>query len=214
MGKVTQKSINILLKSYRDCKKNIVLRIKNPNNAEECLMEISVKNELSIEDKGNFIDRVTNACFDTDGNFIPQYLEPVFEITLLQMLTPVPVFEQEIELDDGTKTSVVDIEKTYDLCNAIDLIYNIKDKTFQHLVIELKDMVDEKIDFMKQMKLSSEKRALSKAREEIENGTALLLAVGQQLNETLSNISGLNEVSDAIKNLDYDKMISSVMNIK
>lgn len=214
MGKVTQKSINILLKSYRDCKKNIVLRIKNPNNAEECLMEISVKNELSIEDKGNFIDRVTNACFDTDGNFIPQYLEPVFEITLLQMLTPVPVFEQEIELDDGTKTSVVDIEKTYDLCNAIDLIYNIKDKTFQHLVIELKDMVDEKIDFMKQMKLNSEKRALSKAREEIENGTALLLAVGQQLNETLSNISGLNEVSDAIKNLDYDKMISSVMNIK
>ena len=214
MGKITQKSINILLKSYRDCKKNIVLRIKNPNNTEECLMEIPVKNELSIEDKGNFIDRVANACFDTDGNFVPQYFEPVFEITLLQMLTPIPVFEQEIELDDGTKTSVVDIEKTYALCNAIDLIYNIKDKTFQHLVIELKDMVDEKIDFMKQMKLSSEKRALSKAREEIENGTALLLAVGQQLNETLSNVSGLNEVSDAIKNLDYDKMISSVMNIK
>lgn len=214
MGKITQKSINILLKSYRDCKKNIVLRIKNPNNTEECLMEIPVKNELSIEDKGNFIDRVANACFDTDGNLVPQYFEPVFEITLLQMLTPIPVFEQEIELDDGTKTSVVDIEKTYALCNAIDLIYNIKDKTFQHLVIELKDMVDEKIDFMKQMKLSSEKRALSKAREEIENGTALLLAVGQQLNETLSNVSGLNEVSDAIKNLDYDKMISSVMNIK
>ena len=140
MAKITQKSMNAVLKVYRNQKTDVTLHMANPENLDEIMMEISVKNELSIEDKGNFIDRVVNACFDMDGDFIPQYLDPVFMITLLQMTTNVPVFEREIELDDGSKTTVIDIEKTYELCKAINLIHNVKDNAFQALVAELRGM--------------------------------------------------------------------------
>lgn len=214
MAKITQKSMNALLKVYRNQKTDVTLHMADPENPEEIIMEISVKNELSIEDKGNFIDRVVNACFDTDGDFIPQYLDPVFMITLLQMTTNVPVFEREIELDDGSKTTVVDIEKTYELCKAINLIHNVKDNAFQALVAELRGMTVEKLDYMKQMRFCAEERMLSKAREELENGVAMVAAIGQQLNETLANASGLNNMAEAMKNFDYDKMVDSVLSHK
>ena len=214
MAKITQKSMNTLLKVYRNQKTDVTLHMANPENPEEIIMEISVKNELSIEDKGNFIDRVVNACFDTDGDFIPQYLDPVFMITLLQMTTNVPVFEREIELDDGSKTTVIDIEKTYELCKAINLIHNVKDNAFQTLVAELRGMTVEKLDYMKQMRFCAEEHMLSKAREELENGVAMVAAIGQQLNETLANASGLNNMAEAMKNFDYDKMVDSVLSHK
>lgn len=214
MAKITQKSMNALLKVYRNQKTDVTLHMANPENPEEIIMEISVKNELSIEDKGNFVDRVVNACFDADGDFIPQYLDPVFMITLLQMTTNVPVFEREIELDDESKTTVVDIEKTYELCKAINLIHNVKDNAFQALVAELRGMTVEKLDYMKQMRFCAEERMLSKAREELENGVAMVAAIGQQLNETLANASGLNNMAEAMKNFDYDKMVDSVLSHK
>lgn len=214
MAKITQKSMNTLLKVYRNQKTDVTLHMANPENPEEIIMEISVKNELSIEDKGNFIDRVVNACFDMDGDFIPQYLDPVFMITLLQMTTNVPVFEREIKLDDGSKTTVIDIEKTYELCKAINLIHNVKDNAFQALVAELRGMTVEKLDYMKQMRFCAEERMLSKAREELENGVAMVAAIGQQLNETLANVSGLNNMAEAMKNFDYDKMVDSVLSHK
>lgn len=214
MAKITQKSMNTLLKVYRNQKTDVTLHMANPENPEEIIMEISVKNELSIEDKGNFIDRVVNACFDMDGDFIPQYLDPVFMITLLQMTTNVPVFEREIELNDGSKTTVIDIEKTYELCKAINLIHNVKDNAFQALVAELRGMTVEKLDYMKQMRFCAEERMLSKAREELENGVAMVAAIGQQLNETLANASGLNNMAEAMKNFDYDKMVDSVLSHK
>lgn len=214
MAKITQKSMNALLKVYRNQKTDVTLHMADPENPEEIIMEISVKNELSIEDKGNFVDRVVNACFDADGDFIPQYLDPVFMITLLQMTTNVPVFEREIELDDESKTTVVDIEKTYELCKAINLIHNIKDNAFQALVAELRGMTVEKLDYMKQMRFCAEERMLSKVREELENGVAMVAAIGQQLNETLTNASGLNNMAEAMKNFDYDKMVDSVLSHK
>lgn len=214
MAKITQKSMNTLLKVYHNQKTDVTLHMTNSENPEEIIMEISVKNELSIEDKGNFIDRVVNACFDMDGDFIPQYLDPVFMITLLQMTTNVPVFEREIELDDGSKTTVIDIEKTYELCKAINLIHNVKDNAFQTLVAELRGMTVEKLDYMKQMRFCAEERMLSKAREELENGVAMVAAIGQRLNETLANASGLNNMAEAMKNFDYDKMVDSVLSHK
>ena len=197
MAKITQKSMNAVLKVYRNQKTDVTLHMANPENPDEIMMEISVKNELSIEDKGNFIDRVVNACFD-DGEFVPQYLDPVFMITLLQMTTNVPVYEREIELDDGEKTMVVDIEKTYELCKAINLLQNVKDPAFQALVAELRGMTVEKLDYMKQMRFCAEERMLSKAREELENGVAMVVAIGQQLNDTFS-VENLNTIISFIE---------------
>jgi len=82
------------------------------------------------------------------------------------------------------------------------------------LVAELRGMTVEKLDYMKQMRFCAEERMLSKAREELENGVAMVVAIGQQLNDTLANASGLNDMAEAIKNFDYDKMVDSVLNRK
>lgn len=211
MAKITQKMMNGLLKAYRKQKTDVVLNMTNPENPDEILMEILVKNELSIEDKGNFVDRVVNACFDMDGDFIPQYLDPVFMITLLQMTTNVPIYEREIELDDENKTTVVDIEKTYELCKAINLIQNVKDNAFQALVTELRGMTTEKLAYRKQMRFCAEERMLTKAREELENGVAMVSAIGQQLNETIEQASGLTEMAEAMKDFDYEKLVDTIL---
>lgn len=214
MAKITQKMIYNLLRTYREQKTDVILNIIDPKDSEKILLEISVKNELSIEEKGIFVDRVVNACFDMDGDFIPQYLDPVFMITLLQMTTGIPVFERKIESDDGNETSVVDIEKTYELCKAVNLIQNVKDHVFQALVAELRDMVMEKLDYKKKMRFCAEERMLTKAREELETGVAMVTAVGQQLNETLKHVSGLSEMAEVVQNFDYDKLVHSVLTHK
>ena len=125
-----------------------------------------------------------------------------------------PVFEREIELNGGKKTNVVDIEKTYELCKAINLINNVKDAAFQALVAELRNMTVEKLDYAKQIHFCAEERMLAKAREELESGVAMVVAIGQQLNETLENASGMTDFAEAMKNFDYDKMVDSVLNRK
>ena len=39
----------------------------------------------------------------------------------------------------------------------------------------------------------------------------MVVAIVQQLNDTLANASGLNDMAEAIKNFDYDKMVNSVL---
>jgi len=217
MSKITKKSINNLMEIYKRGTTEVVLTLTDPNNDNSVVMEIPVKTTLTVEETGMFINRVVNACFNADGEFQPQYLDPVFMITLLQMTTNVPVFEETIRLtnDDGTEsedtTNVVDIEKTYELCKAINLVKNVKDASYQTLVAGLKEMVQDKLEFVKQLRYSQERQMLSKAREELENGVAMVSGIGQQLNETLANASTANEMAEAFKKMNYSDLVSAVM---
>ena len=101
MSKITKKSVNALMDVYKNHKTNVVLTLTDPDNEDAVLMEIPIKNEMSIDEQGMFVERVVNACFDSNGDFIPQILDAVFMITLLQMTTNVPVFEKYLNLDDG-----------------------------------------------------------------------------------------------------------------
>lgn len=182
--------------AFRGCKQDISQRTET---GFECTLT-----DTEVEILANYM---TIAYLDSNYIRVP--------LALKQTLSSnVPVFEREIELDDESKTTVVDIEKTYELCKAINLIHNVKDNAFQALVAELRGMTVEKLDYMKQMRFCAEERMLSKAREELENGVAMVAAIGQQLNETLANASGLNNMAEAMKNFDYDKMVDSVLSHK
>ena len=216
MSKITKKSINALMDIYKRSENSVILTLTDPENDNAVVMEIPVKTSLTIEEKGMFVNRVVNACFDADGDFQPQYLDPVFMITLLQMTTNVPVFEETAILDgDNTesenKISVVDIEKTYELCKAINLVKNVNDKVYMNLVSELKEMVQDKLAFVKQLRCSQERQMLSKAREELETGIAMVSSIGQQLNETLAKASSANDMTEAFKNMNYSELVSAIM---
>lgn len=157
MAKITKKSVNAVLDIYtRNTQKEITYKLQNPED-DTVVMETHIKTTLSIPEQGMFIDRVISSCFDADGDFMPQYLDPIFAITLLQMTTDIPPLTSTISLKDesgnetGEKATIIDIEKTYELCKAINLIENIKDKHYQNLVHSLKDMVNDKLLYFKQI---------------------------------------------------------------
>lgn len=155
MGKITKKSINALMDIYKRNTTDTVLKMTDPQDDSTIIMEIALKTSLTIPEKGVFVDRVVTPCFDENGDFMPQYLDPLFMITLLHMTTNVPAVEDMIPIVDefgvetGDKTAIVNIEKTYELCKAINLVKNVTDIAYQSLINELRQMVTDKLAYMK-----------------------------------------------------------------
>lgn len=217
MSKIAKKAVNALMDIYRRGATETILALTDPDNKDNVVMEIKVKSYLTIDEQGVFVNRVINSCFDMDGEYQPQYFDAVFMITLLQMTTNVPVFEKNVAVlnADGTESeetiNVVDIEKTYELCKAIDLVGKIKDDSYQKLVSNLKAMANKKLDFVKELRYSQERQMLSKAREELETGVAMVSSIGKQLTTTLEKAGTANNLTDAMKNMNYTEMVSAVM---
>lgn len=167
MGKITKKSINAVLDIYKRNSGDTVLKLGDPDNGDSIVMEIALKISLTIPEKGIFVDRVVAPCFDENGDFMPQYLDPLFMITLLQMTTNVPVIEDVVPVmnEDGTeseeKVSIINIEKTYELCRAINLVKNANDVNYQALIAELKQMVSDKLAYIKEMNLRKASNSLT-----------------------------------------------------
>jgi len=160
MSKITRKSINNLMNIYGQHNGNTVLKLTDPNNENAVVVDVELKTALTIPEKGAFVDRVVNACFDDSGDFMPQYLDPVFAITLLQMTTNVPVFENEFSDSNDENIRIVDIEKTYELCKAVNLVKNAQDINYQALVSELRQMVSEKVAYMKETNIRKRSSSL------------------------------------------------------
>lgn len=167
MGKITKKSINAVLDIYKRNSGDTVLKLGDPDNGDSIVMEIALRTSLTIPEKGIFVDRVVAPCFDENGDFMPQYLDPLFMITLLQMTTNVPVIEDTVPVmnEDGTeseeKVSIINIEKTYELCRAINLVKNANDVNYQALIVELKQMVSDKLAYIKEMNLRKASNSLT-----------------------------------------------------
>lgn len=174
MGKITKKSINMLMDVYKRNSTDTVLKLTDPQDGSSVIMEIALKTSLTIPEKGIFVDRVVMPCFDEDGDFMPQYLDPLFMITLLQMTTNVPVIEDAISIpnDDGSesneKTTIMNIEKTYELCRAINLMKNVSDTKYQALVNELRQMVTDKLAYIKELNMRKASNSLTMLKPMLE----------------------------------------------
>ena len=56
---------------------------------------------------------------------------------------------------------VLDIDKTYELCKAINLVANVKDNSYQQLIQGLRQMVCDRLEYRKQMQFSQERQSVS-----------------------------------------------------
>lgn len=200
MSKITKKSVNALMDIYKNQNPDVVLKLTNPSNKDEVVMEISVKTDLSIPEKGMFVDRVVIPCFDAEGDFMPQYLDPLFMITLLQMTTNVPPIEDVIPIVDeagnetGEKTTIINIEKTYELCKAINLVKNATDVKYQALIAELRQMVADKLAYVKDINARKASNSLAILRpllDVVANATT-----NTNLMETLTQLANAMGVSE------------------
>lgn len=205
------------LSAYLECFENReyeIIKIKFNEKA----FEIKLKIFMTIDETSTFIDRVVNGCFDSDDDYRPEYIEPIFHVTLLQMFTNVPVFTKKMEsLENNAKIVVVDIEKSYQL--ALNLKLWEKDcGSFRTLYSTLWDLVNEKLKFQKQRVLSGERKTLEKTKEDLENGIALINSIGNKLNETMietiknTNITkAVDEFSDRVENMTDKQLINFIL---
>lgn len=198
MGKITKKSINTLMDVYKRNSTDTVLKLTDPQDNSSVIMEIALKTSLTIPEKGIFVDRVVMPCFDEDGDFMPQYLDPLFMITLLQMTTNVPPIEDAIPvLDDtgnetGEKSTLINIEKTYELCKAINLVKNVVDTKYQALIGELRQMVADKLAYVKDINARKASNPLAMLK--------LLLAAVNDVEENKKFLETLTQITDAMDN--------------
>lgn len=175
MGKITKKSINALMDVYKRNSTDTVLKLTDPQNNDTVIMEIALKTTLTIPEKGMFVDRVVLSCFDANGDYMPQYLDPIFMVTLLQMTTNVPAIEDTIPLDTESgadsedKITVINIEKTYELCKAINLVKNVQDTKYQALINELKQMVYDKLKYIKEINARKASNSLTLLKPVLES---------------------------------------------
>lgn len=198
MAKITKRMTNKVLDIYNKGANNILLTLTDPDDRDNIIMEIIVKNQLSIQEKGMFVDRVVYSCFGANDEFMPQYLEPVFAITLLQMTTNVPVYEKEVPVsDDSAETvKVLDIGKTFELCKAVNLIKNVKDSTYQALVNELHMMVDDKIEYVKEIKIRNITNPMNMLNPLI--GALQTITADDSLKDLLNLVSAENLLEDNV----------------
>lgn len=198
MNKITKKSTNTIVEIFKSKLFDIEYNVTNPDN-EEIVLTAHVKPMLSIEEKGKFVDRVVNNCFDASGDFLPQNLDPVFMITLLQMTTDIPVFETYIPIVDengeetGEKTPIVNVGKTYDLCMAVNLPKNIKDSRYQALIAELRDMVKDKLEYYKKIQIRRITSVVSALQP--------LLSVSENSDTVNALTNNISQLANSMKNV-------------
>lgn len=204
MGKITKKSVNKVMELYsQNTSKNVICNFTDKSG--EIVMEVHIKNSLTIPEKGMFVDRVVTSCFDADGVFMPQYLDPIFMITLLQMTTDIPPFVDAIPVidengnDTGEKTAIIDIEKTYELCRAVNLCKSVEDVAYQSLVSELSKMVEDKLDYMKQInirRVTGVAEMINSMIPQIKELQNIGAQTTDELHNVLQNISSETSVPD------------------
>ena len=81
MSKITKKSVNALMDVYKNHKTNVVLTLTDPDNEDAVLMEIPIKNEMSIDEQGMFVERggwIMQMCI---GTTITNGLNLMFDTT-------------------------------------------------------------------------------------------------------------------------------------
>lgn len=108
--------------------------------------DVEVRTSLSCAEQSAFISRVLAGCFDDSGNFRPEYFDPMFHATVLQMMTNVPPIPiRGAANDDGEKLLDIDAmdelydalalendEATEDFCGFIGYLYGLCDNAAEY----------------------------------------------------------------------------------
>lgn len=167
--KVSTKTMETLLKENTPTSEPVQITYTLKDGVE---IKFNVKTDLSIEEKSAFIDRVVNSVL-IDSIYHVEYFEPLFDISILQLCTDIPVFK------DGEN---LDIEKTYLLCKALNIKNQVKDIMGVNYIEELYEDTLNSLNFKKQ--------------QIITQSTSLSDDIVLRINSVLD---GINELLDSVK---------------
>lgn len=128
-------------------------------------IEIEFKPRLSLAEESVFVNRVCNNSFDINDDYQPEYQNIMFDITMMQMLSNLPIPKEKndkgVEMIDFEEFKAWDNELHFK--NTIlkaglpssDSPENIND--FSDYIVFLEDMVNDKINYLKEQNLHKSK---------------------------------------------------------
>lgn len=122
---------------------------KNTNNFEV------TKTKLSIDERGRLINRCVNSCF-VGNEYHVEMLEPIFQISVMQMFTDKPVITTKATVDDE-EVETLDYNATYEMIqddNIMSEIESVIERKCVGYFEELHSDVIESLEFKKSQVLA------------------------------------------------------------
>ena len=183
MKNIDKNAVSGIMDTYSELtKKTCQFSLHHPERQDDVLTEMTLRLNLTPDEKGAFVDRVVDHVFTDDGDFLPHMLDPLFMITLIQMTTNVPVFQKMVQdKKTGEKHKMIDIEKTYTLAKALNL-RTVPNVLYQNLIDELQQMVKEKVEYRKQLNVRKSENVLTNLQTALEGVMRSLDDISKQEN--------------------------------
>lgn len=153
---------------------------------------LEYRRTMTIEEKTACIKRVVDGCFDSDGVFHPEYVDPILYTSILQICTNLPVLTlQDVTASDGEPA--VDLDAMYDLymCLVHDLA-EISDgeDTLYGIEYELRDLINPAI--RERLKRTPLQASLTGAVNAVRDGVAALTDMLKDVDvESLTKYAGV-----------------------
>lgn len=182
MKKIAMNTVRSFLKENQK-HEMCVLTLK----VEDSTFDVHIQTDVSISEKSIFINRVLSGCFDIIGNFRPEYAEPMFRTTILQMFTDLPIFALKGEQDENG-SGLLDIESMNALYLAMKLD-ELDNQSFRQMVAELKELCEKAIEWRKACALSERNSA---DKDVIESFAQAANAVNTLMQTLVDKANGLN----------------------
>lgn len=152
-NKITVDQMNAVYNLYSDNTYDIKINtLEKPFTIQFKLLE-----ELYLVSA--FIDKVVDSCF-LNGEFKPEYVEPLFLVTMLQMMSNVEI--PKFTDDDGSEYT--DIGLVYKWMQKMDLMNAIMSSDVSYYVRNLREMVDIKIDDMRKINYDNDNEIIEELK--------------------------------------------------
>lgn len=158
-------------------------------------IEVNIRRTLPLEDVLMFTEDIVNACFTSDGTFIPQVMDFAIKDGILTRY--------------ANFTMPSDTKKQYELVYATDAVEMVMEEIDQEQLESIVDAADRKIDYLCDTNIkevSAKLEAILKTFEEM--GTTVEQMFGGMTPEDMQKMLGA--ISEAGK-LDEEKIVSAYM---
>lgn len=158
MGKIAVNTVKAFLKEHRKEQVNPVKLTVGDSS-----FEAHIKTGLTADEQSLFVSRVAGSVFDAAGDYRPEWFEPVFRATVLQMMTDLPPLTKTVG-EGEDKRPVLDTDAMSELYGL--LFGNIWEVTAD--VTNLRSLCYEAVEWRKARILHGTGMDISRAAKAIE----------------------------------------------
>lgn len=148
MKKIAVNTVKAFLKEYK--RKDSFVKTYT---VEDSSFDVTFRTKLSVDEKTIFINRVLQGCFDSAGDFRPEYAPLAMRATFLQMCTNLPAIPLK-NVTSGNGAPALDFDAMDELYKALDLDH-LDNSGFRDMAVEMNSLCWKAIEWKKNRVLSA-----------------------------------------------------------